>query len=84
MDLEAGLRGCGLVLFGLLECPVAGCCEHSDEPSESVTGGGFLDGVSFSVSTLLLEVSLLIESFQNDHNNCHSHFNNIARQIENS
>jgi hypothetical protein len=33
----------GLDASGLEQGPVAGCCEHGDEPSGSIKGGAFLD-----------------------------------------
>jgi hypothetical protein len=34
---------CGLDSSGSGEGPVAGCCEHGNESSSSITGGGFTD-----------------------------------------
>jgi hypothetical protein len=34
---------CGVDSAGLGQGTVAGCCEHSNEPSDSVSVGGFLD-----------------------------------------
>jgi hypothetical protein len=34
---------CGLDSSGSGQGPVAGCCEHGNEPSDSIKGGGFLD-----------------------------------------
>jgi hypothetical protein len=38
-----GVRGCGLDSSDLGYGPVVGFCEHGNEPSGSVKGGGFLD-----------------------------------------
>jgi hypothetical protein len=37
---------CGLDISGSGQGPVAGCCEHGDEPSGSVKGAIFLDQLS--------------------------------------
>jgi hypothetical protein len=40
------VRSCGLDLSGSLQGPVAGCCEHSNEPSCLIKGREFLDYMS--------------------------------------
>jgi hypothetical protein len=36
-------RRCGLDACGLGKGPVAGCCEHGNEPSDSIKGREFLE-----------------------------------------
>jgi len=37
------MRGCGLDASGSEQGPVAGRCEHDNEPSGSIKGGEFFD-----------------------------------------
>jgi hypothetical protein len=37
------VRRCGLDEYSLGEGPMAGCCEHGNEPSDSIKGGEFID-----------------------------------------
>jgi hypothetical protein len=44
MDLrDIGWRRCGLNASGSRQGPVAGPCEHGNEPSGSIKGGEFFD-----------------------------------------
>jgi hypothetical protein len=46
----------------LAQGPVAGCCEHGNEPLDSIKGREFLDWLSFSRRTRLCGVSYLNSS----------------------
>jgi len=37
------VRGCGSDSSDSRQCPVAGSCEHGNEPSGSMKDGGFFD-----------------------------------------
>jgi hypothetical protein len=46
MDQRERVRRCGLDSSGSGQGPVAGCCEHGNKPSGSITGGEFIDTLS--------------------------------------
>jgi hypothetical protein len=64
---EIGWGGCGMVSSGSIQGQVAGSCEHSNEPSDSIKSGIFLEKLSdykplkkdFSMKLIIL-VSYLI------------------------
>jgi hypothetical protein len=48
MTLKRQGRGCGLDYCGQVWGPVAGLCEHGNEPFDSTEGGAFLEKLTDS------------------------------------